>query len=171
MTWQGWLQIAMFAALTTAVVKPLGGYIARNVDGGGRMQRAFAPVEHGLYRLAGIDPAEEQNWIDYALAMLWFHLVGIAALYALLRLQGLLPLNPQNMTAVSPDLALNTAVSFATNTSLAVLWRRVDTRLSGADGGDCRAVLPVRRDRGRRRNCFGARLHTPFVGNGRQFLG
>lgn len=117
MTWQGWLQIAVFAALITAVVKPLGGYIVRNVDGGGRVQRAFALWERGLYRLAGINPVEEQGWVDYALALLWFHLAGIAALYALLRLQQLLPLNPQQMHAMTPDLALNTAVSFATNTS------------------------------------------------------
>jgi potassium-transporting ATPase potassium-binding subunit len=117
MNWQGCAQITLFAALVTAVVKPLGGYIMRNVDGGGRVQRVFAPLEHGLYRLAGIDPAEEQGWVQYALALLWFHLAGIAVLYALLRLQNLLPLNPQQMDALTPDLALNTAVSFATNTS------------------------------------------------------
>ena len=117
MNWQGWAQIAVFAALITAVVKPLGGYIVRNVDGGGRVQRVFAPLERGLYRLAGVDPAEEQSWVKYALALLWFHLAGIAVLYALLRLQDLLPLNPQQMDAMTPDLALNTAVSFATNTS------------------------------------------------------
>ena len=117
MNWQGWTQIAVFAALITAVVKPLGGYIVRNVDGGGRVQRVFAPLERGLYRLAGVDPAEEQSWVKYALALLWFHLAGIAVLYALLRLQDLLPLNPQQMDAMTPDLALNTAVSFATNTS------------------------------------------------------
>jgi K+-transporting ATPase ATPase A chain len=117
MNWQGWVQIAVFAALITAVVKPLGGYIMRNVDGAGRVQRAFAPLERGLYRIAGVDPAEDQGWVDYALALLWFHLVGIAVLYGLLRLQNLLPLNPQQMDALSPDLALNTAVSFATNTS------------------------------------------------------
>jgi potassium-transporting ATPase potassium-binding subunit len=117
MTWQGWLQIAVFAALITAAVKPLGGYIARNVDAAGRVQRALAPMENGLYRLAGVDPAEEQSWVSYALALLWFHLAGILALYALQRLQNLLPLNPQQFDAVTPDLALNTAVSFATNTS------------------------------------------------------
>src|SRR5579863_2437444 len=117
MNWQGWVQIAVFAALITAVVKPLGGYIMRNVDGAGRVQRAFAPLERSLYRFAGVDPAEDQGWVDYALALLWFHLVGIAVLYGLLRLQNLLPLNPQQMDALSPDLALNTAVSFATNTS------------------------------------------------------
>jgi K+-transporting ATPase ATPase A chain len=117
MTWPGWLQIALFAALITSVVKPLGGYIARSVDGCGRVQRALAPIENGLYRLAGVDPAEEQSWISYALALLSFHLAGIVALYALQRLQNLLPLNPQHFDAVAPDLALNTAVSFATNTS------------------------------------------------------
>ena len=86
MTWQGWLQILVFAAVVTATVKPLGDYIVRNVNGDGRVQRTFAPVERGLYRVAGIDPAEEQSWINYALAILWFHLVGIAFLYALLRL-------------------------------------------------------------------------------------
>ncbi len=117
MNWQGWLQIAVFAALITAAVKPLGGYIARSVGGDGKVQRSFAAVENGLYRLAGIDPDEEQSWVSYALAMLVFNLVGIVALYILQRAQNLLPLNPQQFDAVSPDLALNTAVSFATNTS------------------------------------------------------
>jgi potassium-transporting ATPase potassium-binding subunit len=117
MSWQGWLQIAIFCGLITAVVRPLGGYIMRNVDGGGKVQRAFAPVERGLYRLAGVDPTEEQGWVDYAMALLWFHLIGIVVLYALLRLQNLLPLNPQQMDGMTPDLAMNTAVSFATNTS------------------------------------------------------
>jgi K+-transporting ATPase ATPase A chain len=61
MTWQGWLQIALFAVLITAAVKPLGGYIARSLDGLGRVQRALAPIENGLYRLAGVDRAEEQS--------------------------------------------------------------------------------------------------------------
>ena len=117
MSWQGWLQIVVFAALITAAVRPLGGHIARSLDGCGRVQRALAPIENGLYRLAGVDPTEEQSWVGYALALLWFHLAGIVALYSMQRLQNLLPLNPQQFDAVSPDLALNTAVSFATNTS------------------------------------------------------
>jgi K+-transporting ATPase ATPase A chain len=117
MTWQGWVQIAVFAALIAAAVRPLGGHIARSLDGCGRVQRVLAPIENGLYRLAGVDPTEEQSWVGYALALLWFHLAGIVALYAMQRLQNLLPLNPQQFDAVSPDLALNTAVSFATNTS------------------------------------------------------
>ena len=117
MTWQGWLQVAIFAALVVAVVKPLGGYIARIADGSSRIVRLFGPLENGLYRVAGVDPAEEQSWVGYALALLAFHVVGIIALYALQRLQNVLPLNPQQMDAVAPDLALNTAVSFASNTS------------------------------------------------------
>jgi K+-transporting ATPase ATPase A chain len=67
--------------------------------------------------LAGVDPGQEQSWIGYAVAVLCFHFVGIAALYLLQRVQNVLPLNPQQFAAVAPDLALNTAVSFATNTS------------------------------------------------------
>jgi K+-transporting ATPase ATPase A chain len=117
MTWQGALQIALFGVLIAGVVKPLGGHVARSLDGCGRLQRALAPIENGLYRVAGIDPTEEQTWVTYAFSMLCFNLVGIVALYALQRLQSVLPLNPQQFDAVAPDLALNTAVSFATNTS------------------------------------------------------
>jgi K+-transporting ATPase ATPase A chain len=117
MTWQGWLQIAVFAALTTALVKPLGLYITRCIDGTSGLVRALAPLERGFFRLAGVDPAKEQSWVQYAVAILWFHLFGIVALYALQRAQGVLPFNPQQFDAVEPDLALNTAISFATNTS------------------------------------------------------
>jgi K+-transporting ATPase ATPase A chain len=117
MTLQGWLQIAVFAALVTAVVRPLGGYIMRNVQAGGRVQRSLAWLERPIYRLAGFDPEEQQGWVDYAMALLWFHLAGIIMLYATLRLQRFLPFNPQHMDAVTPDLAMNTAVSFVTNTS------------------------------------------------------
>ena len=75
MTWQGWLQIALFAALVTAVVRPFGGYIAANVNGGGYVLRVFAPFERLLYWLGGIDPEKEQSWTEYALALLWFHVV------------------------------------------------------------------------------------------------
>jgi potassium-transporting ATPase potassium-binding subunit len=116
-TWQGWLQIAAFAALVTAAVKPLGWHLARIASGEDKAWRWLRFVENGIYRLAGVDPAEEQSWFGYALALLLFHLVGIVVLYALQRVQNLLPLNPQRFDAVGPDLALNTAVSFATNTS------------------------------------------------------
>jgi K+-transporting ATPase ATPase A chain len=118
MTWQGWLLIAVFATLVTALVHPLGGYIARVFDGGCTpLQRLLRPLESGLYRLAGVDPHAEQPWWTYASGLLVFHLAGILLLYALQRLQHLLPLNPDGQDIVAPDLALNTAVSFATNTS------------------------------------------------------
>ena len=70
------------------------------------------PIEIGLYRIAGIDESREQHWITYTIAMLFFHVAGFLFLYALLRFQEFLPLNPQGMTAVAPDLAFNTSVSF-----------------------------------------------------------
>ena len=92
MTWPGWLQIALFATLLTVTVKPLGGYIARLVQGENRVQRFLAPLENGIYRLAGVDPSEEQGWAAYALALIVFHVAGIFPLYALQRLQNVLPL-------------------------------------------------------------------------------
>ena len=109
--------VFIFAALATAAVRPFGRYILRSLDGRSRLARLAAPIEKCLYRLAGIDPAREQRWTEYAVALLCFHVVGIVALYALQRLQNLLPFNPQGLGAAAPDLALNTAVSFATNTS------------------------------------------------------
>ncbi len=118
MTVTGWLQIALFAAIVGALTRPLGGYLAR-VYAGERtpLRPLIAPVETALYRLAGIKPQTEQSWYGYAISFLVFHAAGIIALYGLLRLQSVLPLNPQAMTTVAPDLALNTAVSFVTNTS------------------------------------------------------
>ena len=118
MTFNGWAQIALFCGLVLLVTRPLGGYLDAVLAG----RRTFLspvlrPVETGFYRLAGIDPGEDQRWWVYARAMVVFHIVGFAFLYALLRLQDLLPLNPQGMAAVPPDLAGNTAVSFLTNTN------------------------------------------------------
>ena len=118
MTVLGWVQIALYLALVAALARPLGGYLTRLFAGERTLLApALAPVEHGLYRAAGIDPAREQGWVGYALAMLAFNLCGVLLLYALQRLQHLLPLNPRAMAAVSPDLAFNTAVSFVTNTN------------------------------------------------------
>jgi K+-transporting ATPase ATPase A chain len=118
MTSAGWLQIALFTAIVGLLTRPLGGYLARVYAGERTLARLlFWPIEAALYRLAGVRPEVEQTWLGYAVSLLVFHAVGIIALYALLRLQSLLPLNPQDLTGVSPDLALNTAVSFVTNTS------------------------------------------------------
>ncbi len=118
MTGAGWLQIAFFAAVVGLLTRPLGGYLVR-VYAGERtlLQPLLGPIEAALYRVAGIEPEVEQSWFRYAVSFLVFHALGIMVLYALLRLQSVLPLNSQDLTAVAPDLALNTAVSFVTNTS------------------------------------------------------
>jgi K+-transporting ATPase ATPase A chain len=118
MTIEGWLQIALFVAMVAALVVPLGGYMAKVFEG----ERTFAhplvaPIERAIYRLSGVDPTKEQGWLAYALCFLGFHLLGVVVLYGLLRLQGLLPLNAEHFSGMTPDLAFNTAISFVTNTS------------------------------------------------------
>ena len=118
MTVAGWAQILMFCAIVVALAKPLGAYMTRVFEG----ERTFLspilnPVERVFYALAGIDPKTDQRWTSYATSMLLFNFFGFLALYAVLRLQDVLPLNPQGMSAMTPDLALNTAASFVTNTN------------------------------------------------------
>ena len=114
----GWLQIALFASLVGLLTRPLGGYLTQVYAGEPTfLHLLIGPVERTLYRLGGIDPAVEQTWYRYAVSLLVFHALGIMAFYALLRMQAGLPLNPQDQSAIPPDLALNTAVSFVTNTS------------------------------------------------------
>ncbi|MDB5599539.1 MAG: potassium-transporting ATPase subunit KdpA, partial [Xanthobacteraceae bacterium] len=118
MTTIGWLQIALLFALVLVCVKPLGLFMA-DVFSDRRtfLTPVIAPVERGFYRLAGVDPAKEHGWLGYTLAMLVFNAAGFAFLYALMRLQAVLPLNPQGFDAVAPDLSFNTAISFVTNTN------------------------------------------------------
>jgi potassium-transporting ATPase potassium-binding subunit len=118
MTVIGWLEIALFTVIVGLMTRPLGGYLARVYAGQRtRLQPVLGPLENALYRLAGIKPEIEQSWLQYTISFLLFHALAIVALYAMLRLQSVLPLNPQDLAGVSPDLALNTAVSFVTNTS------------------------------------------------------
>ncbi len=114
----GFGQTGVLALLVLLLVRPLGGYLVR-VYAGERtlLQPILEPIERGLYRLAGIDASIGQTWSGYALALLVFNLVGALLLYLLLLAQDLLPLNPQSLPRLSQDLALNTAVSFVTNTS------------------------------------------------------
>ena len=114
MTVNGWIQILLYCAVIAALVKPLGAYLTRVLDGA---LPGMGWIERPLYRLAGVDPREDQSWLGYALALLAFNLAGVLVLYALQRLQGGLPLNPAGMAAVPPELAFNTAVSFVTNTN------------------------------------------------------
>ena len=118
MNTSGWLQIGLYVVVLLLLVKPLGAYMAAVYEGRAALaQRVGGPLERLIYRGAGVDPEREMSWSDYALAMLWFNLLGALAVYALQRIQQWLPLNPQAMAAVTPDSAFNTAASFATNTN------------------------------------------------------
>jgi len=118
MSANGYLQLVLYLVVLLALAKPLGTYMARIYAGEpALLNRIGAPVERLIYRLCGIDPAEEMRWTQYAMAALWFSLLGTLAAYALQRLQLSLPLNPQALAAVTPDSAFNTAASFATNTN------------------------------------------------------
>ena len=118
MTVIGWIQILVFCALVTALVRPLGGYMTRVFNG----ERTFLtpvlrPVEKALYFAGGVREDREQHWVAYTLAMLLFNVGGFVILYALMRTQALLPLNPAGQAAVAEDLSFNTAISFVTNTN------------------------------------------------------
>ncbi len=118
MTANGWIQIALFSVLVALLVKPLGAYMTRVFTGERTLlSPMLVPIERALYRASGIDEKDEQHWLTYTVAMLAFSIAGFAALYAIQRLQGVLPLNPAGMTAVEPYLAFNTSASFVTNTN------------------------------------------------------
>ena len=118
MTIIGWTQILLFCAIVAALAQPLGWYMTRVFSGERTwLSPVLHPVETGLYRLGGVDETREQHWLTYTVAMLLLQLGGFLALYALMRWQPVLPLNPQDQTAVAPDLAFNTAISFVTNTN------------------------------------------------------
>ena len=118
MTITGWLQIALFSVILILIIRPLGGYMTRVFNG----ERTFLspllrPIERAVYWCCGIDEREEQHWLTYAVAMLFFSVAGFLTLYALQRLQWYLPFNPQGQTGVEQSLAFNTSVSFVTNTN------------------------------------------------------
>lgn len=118
MTFWGVVQIVVYLVILAALAKPLGWYMARVYEGQPTpLDRVLGPVERLLYRVFGAKPDQEMDWKTYAVAMIFFNAIGLVGLYALVRLQSLLPLNPQGLGAVSPDLSWNTAVSFATNTN------------------------------------------------------
>jgi potassium-transporting ATPase potassium-binding subunit len=118
MTANGFLQIGVYFLVLLALVKPLGRYMARVYAGQPVfLSRPLAPVERLLYQLCGVQPGREMSWATYAVAVLLFGAVSAVLLYAIQRMQGLLPLNPRGFGAVRPDLAFNTAVSFVTNTN------------------------------------------------------
>jgi K+-transporting ATPase ATPase A chain len=115
----GWIQLTAFTLLLLALTKPMGAYLSRVLDPQGRtwLDPLLKPLERGLLALLGPAGRAEQGWGAYGLAVLGFSLAGLLFTYALLRLQGILPLNPQGFPGLSPDLAFNTAASFTTNTN------------------------------------------------------
>jgi K+-transporting ATPase ATPase A chain len=118
MTAIGWIQIFLFCAIIVALVKPLGWYMTRVFNGERTLlSPILRPVEAGIYRIGGVDEKREQHWMTYTVAMLLFHAGGFLILYALMRLQAVLPFNPAQQSAVAEDLSFNTAVSFITNTN------------------------------------------------------
>ena len=118
MTLNGYIQLGLYLVILLALAKPLGGFMARVYMGQpSGLDRVLGPLERLIYRLCGVRAEEEMGWKTYAIAMLLFNLLGFLAVYALQRLQGVLPLNPQGLGAVTPDSSFNTAVSFATNTN------------------------------------------------------
>lgn len=118
MTFIGWIQILLFCAIVVALVKPLGWYMTRVFNG----ERTFLspvlrPLEAGVYWMGGVDEKREQHWLTYTVAMLFFHVGGFLILYAVMRLQSVLPFNPAGQSGVAEDLSFNTAISFITNTN------------------------------------------------------
>jgi K+-transporting ATPase ATPase A chain len=115
----GWLQFALYFAALVLITKPMGLYLLQVLDANGRtwLDPVLRPLERLTYRLMGVDRNKEHDWKQYTLALLLFSLVGCLFTYAILRLQNILPLNPQGLGAVSTHLAFNTAVSFTTNTN------------------------------------------------------
>jgi potassium-transporting ATPase potassium-binding subunit len=123
------LQIVLFFSVLLSIIKPLGAHMAR-VYAGERtfLHRSLGWLERGTYRLLGVDPEQDMTWTTYCVAMLLFSLIGALFSYAVLRLQGWLPLNPRHLGArqMTPDLAFNTAISFATNTN----WQNYSPEIS-----------------------------------------
>jgi len=118
MTINSWIQIAVYCAIIIAITAPLGGYLSRVFNGEKTFLAALLrPVERVFYAIAGVDEKEDQHWVVYGVAMLAFSLAGFVSLYALMRLQNVLPFNPQKFPAVGEHLAFNTAMSFISNTN------------------------------------------------------
>jgi potassium-transporting ATPase potassium-binding subunit len=118
MTPTGLIEIAVFFLIVLALTRPLGTYMAHVYQGERTwLDPVLVPVERVIYRVSGVDWHQEQGWRAYTVAMLIFNLFGLLLSYLIFRVQGFLPFNPQDLSAVNPDLSFNTAVSFTTNTN------------------------------------------------------
>ena len=172
MTINGWIQIAIYCAIVVALVKPLGWLHDARLQRRAHLSDAgLRPVERGLYRLAGVDETREQDWLTYTVAMLLFHVGGFLMLYALLRLQGLLPFNPARHGGRARTLTFNTAISFTTNTN----WQNYggESTLSYLTQmvGPHPSEFPLGGDRHRARGRADPRLRPRLGQDHRQFLG
>ena len=144
MTFNGWLQIAIYCVLVILITKPFGGYMTRVFNGERTpLSRGAAPDRASASTSCAASASdEEQHWVSYAIAMLAFSFAGFVIMYAIQRLQNVLPFNPQGQDAVTPDLAFNTSVSFVTNTN----WQSYVpettmsylTQMAGAHGAQLR---------------------------------
>jgi len=113
-----WFQLIFYIVVLLLLAKPLGSFMAKVYQGERTfLDRVLGPVERFIYRVSGVKPEEEMNWKTYAIAVILFNILGLLVVYALQRLQGVLPLNPQGLGPVTPDSSWNTAVSFASNTN------------------------------------------------------
>jgi potassium-transporting ATPase potassium-binding subunit len=118
MTANGVIQILLFFGIVLALTKPLGAYMARVFNRERTsLDPVLGPIERLIYRVSGVKPDVEQHWTTYTIAMLLFNVAGLLVLYAMQRLQHLLPLNPQALGPISEDSSFNTAVSFTSNTN------------------------------------------------------
>ncbi len=172
MTFNGWLQIALYCLVIIAITKPFGGYMTR-VFAGERtlLSPVLRPVERVLYRLSGVDEAAEQHWTSYAIAMLAFSFAGFVSLYALQRLQGVLPFNPAGPGRGLAGLRVQHLGQLRHQHQLAVLRARNDDELPDPDGGAHGAQLRLGGHRHRAGGRAGARLRPALGADDRQFLG
>jgi len=105
-----WIQLIFYIVVLLALAKPLGSYMAKVYQGEHTfLNRVLSPVERFIYRVSGVKADEDMNWKTYAIAVMLFNVLGLLVVYALQRLQGVLPLNPQGLGAVTPDSSWNTA--------------------------------------------------------------
>ena len=172
MTLVGWAQIALVLALVLACSIPLSNFIA-DVYAGERnfLSPVIGPVERGFYRLAGVDPAREQDWFAYTIAMLAFTVAGFLSLYGVQRLQSLLPLNPRGFDAVAAGSRIQHLDQLHHQHQLAELRRRDDDEPSDPDARPHRAQFPLRGDRPRDGLRAGARIRPLLGDHCRQLLG
>ncbi len=117
MTFIGWAQILLFLAVIALLARPLGVYMFRVFEGPQPLPRVLGPVERAIYRICGVDPTQEQTWVGYTAALLAFSAASLIVTYLILRLQHVLPANPQHFAPVEQALAFNTSASFTTNTN------------------------------------------------------